>query len=183
MEAVQTQLLYLRHVLEIKASDAALYQKTSKGKIFTLEEKVIHLKVLIKENEHVIIGNQQTSTSQRKKLLTSDERQSRFESEKLKVFEKVNHGRMQQKMKRSKEEFDMLCSDPSKLIGRRFQHKIQESADDFAAWYAGTVKGIDSNGQNPIKTMFDLTYDQDGDDEIFTFPLLAHLKKEDVILN
>lgn len=73
----------------------------------------------------------------------------------------------------------MLCSDPSNLIGRHFQHKIQESADDFAAWYKGTVKGIDtSNVQNPTKTVYDLTYDQGGDDEIFTFPLLlAHVKK------
>ena len=109
MEAVQTQLLYLRHVLEIKAKDAVLYQKTSKGKIFTLEEKVVHLKMLIEEKEHVIIGNQQATTSQKKKLPASDERQTRFETKKLKVFEKVNHGRMQQKMKRSKEEFDMLC--------------------------------------------------------------------------
>ncbi len=91
---------------------------------------------------------------------------------------------MQQKMKRSKEEFEVICSDPSKLIGRRFQYKIRESADDFAAWYAGTVKGIDSsNVQNPTKTMYDLTYDQDGDDEICTFPLLAHLKKRGLILD
>ncbi len=59
MEAVQTQLLYQRHVLEIKAKDAILYQKTSKGKIFTFEQKATHLKVLIKESEHIIVGNQQ----------------------------------------------------------------------------------------------------------------------------
>ena len=93
IEAVQTQLLYLRHVLEIKAKYAVLYQKTSKGKIFNLEEKVTHLKVLIKENEHVIVGNQQASTSLGKKLLTIDERESRFETEKLKVFDKVKHQR------------------------------------------------------------------------------------------
>lgn len=53
--------------------------------------------MLIKENEHVIVGNQQASTSQGKKLLTSDERQSRFETEKLKVFEKVKHGECNKK--------------------------------------------------------------------------------------
>ncbi len=88
MEAVQAQLLYLRHVLDIKAKEAILYQKTSKGKTFSLDQKVAHLKTLIAENEYAIAGNRQASTSQGSKLIARDERQSRIENQKLKVSKK-----------------------------------------------------------------------------------------------
>ena len=68
------------------------------------------------------------------------------------------------------------------LLGRRFKHNIKETADDAPQWFDGTVKRIDKITDDRLKTRYFVAYDLDGDEELFSMPLLQELKRGDLVI-
>ena len=76
----------------------------------------------------------------------------------------------------------MYLENPEQLVGHRFKHKIKQTKDDVAEWFDGTVKSVDKIPNDKLKTKYLVTYDLDGDEEMFSMPLLIDLKRGDLVL-
>ena len=68
-----------------------------------------------------------------------------------------------------------MQENPEKLVGKRIKHKVQETAEDSPKWFDATVSRIDAPSKYTLKTSYELTYDIDGEDKKYLFPLLTEL--------
>ena len=77
----------------------------------------------------------------------------------------------------------LLC--PEKLVSCRIKHKVQETEDNrpIPEWFDSTVIKIEEiNTKFPSKTLFEVQHDVDGEGVSYDFPLLAELKKGNLII-
>ena len=96
---------------------------------------------------------------------------------------RLKEARLKRKSIKSKELLDSLLQNPEGLIEKRIKHKIQETKEDIPEWYDGIVIRIDKLHQNSnLKTTFEMTYDIDGPEQIYSFPLLTYLKNRTLIV-
>ena len=68
-------------------------------------------------------------------------------------------------------------------MGKKIKHRIQETEDDLAEWYDANIIRIDKEQiSDSIRTTFDIYYDTDSKDQVFTFPLIKDLKRGHLII-
>ena len=89
---------------------------------------------------------------------------------------------MKRKSKASKTKLDLYLNDPSLLVGKRIKHLVQEDKNSKPEWYDATVTKIEKTNENPIKTVFEIIYDVDGEDEQFNYPLLTDLNNKKLVI-
>ena len=77
---------------------------------------------------------------------------------------------------------DSFLQYPNDFVGKRIVHKVQETEEDIPEWYDATVKGIETLSKEPIRTVYEISYDIDRLDKTFLFPLLHDLKKDKLIV-
>ena len=77
---------------------------------------------------------------------------------------------------------DSFLQNPNDFVGKRIVHQVQETEEDIPEWYDATVKGIETLSKEPIGTVYEISYDIDGPDKTFLFPLLRDLKKGNLIV-
>lgn len=69
------------------------------------------------------------------------------------------------------------------LIGKRIKHsRVQESTEEDPECYDASVPGIEKSINEPMRKIYEICYDIDGEDNKFCFPLLKDLKKGDLII-
>ena len=89
---------------------------------------------------------------------------------------------MKRKSSKSKEWLDKLINNPELFVGKRIMHKVQEDEEDIPELYDATVVRIEKGLKDRLRTMFEITYDIDGPDAKFSFPLISELKKRNLIM-
>ena len=110
-------------------------------------------------------------------------RNDELEAQKVKLFEKLKEARVKRKSKKSKNLLEDILLCPEKLVACRIKHKVPETGDDIPEWFDGTVIKIEKiNTKFPSKTLFEVQYDVDGEGVSHDFPLLAELKKGNLII-
>ena len=69
---------------------------------------------------------------------------------------------------------------PEKLVGKHIQHKCVDG--NTVVWFGGTVTGIKTVKPDPVKTEFNVIYDEEPEATWF-FPLLSDMKKGDLLVD
>lgn len=147
--------------------------------VFSLEEMKSHLREIIHLNN---LADKSTSSSSEPHLSMRKDWEDRLTEEKNKVSKKLTIARTKKDVQSSQSLLGAYVENPMLLLGRRFKHKIKETADDAPQWFDGTVKRIDKLLDNKLKTRYFVTYDLDGDEELFSMPLLQDLKRGDLVI-
>ena len=93
-----------------------------------------------------------------------------------------HEARMKRKSKASKTKLDLYLKDPSLLVGKRIKHLVQDDKNSKPEWYDATVTKIEKTNENPIKIVFEIIYDIDGEDEQFNYPLLTDLNNKKLVI-
>lgn len=101
--------------------------------------------------------------------------------EKQNLAANFSAARTKQNIQSSQSFLNTYLKYPQQLVGQRFKHNITETPEDAAQWYDGTVKSVDKQLEDKIKTTYFVTYDVDGDEEFFSMPLLQDLKRGDLV--
>ncbi len=198
MTKLYAQLQFHHLVLNSKADEGYFFQKShtvNRRKIeFTSYDMMKHLISVI--NQNITIADPAILkfflSAAEKQKDKSKEPVSRVLPEKMRIpevqkqkeeFAKiVKEARIKRKTKKSKESLKELLEDPTLLIGKRIKHRNQESTEEDPEWYDASVLAIDKSTNEPMRTIYELCYDIDGQDSRFSFPLLNDLKKGDLII-
>ena len=68
-------------------------------------------------------------------------------------------------------------------MGKKVKHRKEETEDDLAEWYdANIIRIHEEQISDSIRMTFDIYYDIDGKDQVFTFPLIKDLKMGPLII-
>ncbi len=106
-----------------------------------------------------------------------------LKKQKDKLFQRLKAASMKPSADSSKRCLNDYLKDADLLVGKRVKHKVQETYDEIPEWFGATVLKIDECcNHDTLKTKYDLYYNVDGKDILYTFPLLADLKKGNLII-
>ena len=111
------------------------------------------------------------------KLKSSSEREEEFKKQKQGIFYKLKAASMKRSADKSKRTLDDYIKNVNLLVGKRIKHKVQETSEEIPEWFDATVIRIDKLSKELIQTRYDIYYDVDGENTIYSFPLLTDLKR------
>ena len=112
-----------------------------------------------------------------------DERDIHFQTEKAKLYARLQEARRRRLILNQKEKLPELLLDPKKLVGKRIKHRVVEESEDDSFWCDGNVLEItEENNDTPAKTQYRIHYDIEPPELTWTFPLLVDLKKGDLVV-
>lgn len=115
-------------------------------------------------------------------LKSSSERDEEFKKQKEGMFYKLKAASMKRSADKSKRTLDYYIMDVNLLVGKKVKHKVQETSEEIPEWFDATVLRIDRLSKELIQTRYDIYYDVDGQDTIYSFPLLTDLKRGNLII-
>ncbi len=115
-------------------------------------------------------------------IVSKEKRKEIVEQQKCNPSDKIKEARIKRQSSKSKDMLEFLLKFPAELVGKRIKHKVQETKDDIPDWFDAKVKQIETEKNDTIKTMYDIYYDEDGADILFTYPLLNELKKGNIMI-
>lgn len=177
-DAVVTQLQFRKSVLNSKGSKH-LFQQSSKGKTFCVQEMINNLKAVIEINQ-----DENMPECVEPKLFYKNTEEARNEIQYLKrsLNQKIEENRKKILITQQKDLLPNFLSNPNTLVGKRVKHKCRDPVTKIVEWFTGTVKNIQCQNENPFKIEFNIHYDDDNDDDDWCFPLLKDMQNGDVII-
>ena len=116
------------------------------------------------------------------KLKSTSEIEEEFKKQKQGIFYKLKAASMKRSADKSKRTLDDYIKNVNLLVGKRIKHKVQETSEEIPEWFDATVIRIDKRSKELIQTRYDIYYDVDGEDTIYSFPLLTDLKRGNLII-
>ena len=192
IEVLYTQLQYHHIVLLSFAPESYYFQKSrsEKGRKidFTCDTMEKHLLKIISLNmekfgEPSLEDNVENPVAVPVYTIAPAEKRQEITAKQKESFEYIlKEARSKRKSNRSKLFLDSFLQNPNDFVGKRIVHKVQETEEDIPEWYDATVKGIETLSKEPIGTVYEISYDIDGPDKTFLFPLLRDLKKGNLIV-
>ena len=193
-DALFTQLQFHQLVLNSNAPKSYFFQKshTEKGKKvdFRVDDMTRHLIEIVKLNLSDIPASDNfaeiidDAVEEKTVLLYEQEgRLEKIQRQKKDLLERLRGARIKRGTSKAKEKLTEILANPSLLVGKKIKHRIQETEDDLAEWYDANIIRIDEEQiSDSIRTTFDIYYDIDGKDQVFTFPLIKDLKRGHLII-
>ena len=178
------QLRFLQLVLK-STGQRSLFNKTKVvgGKRVALnsDELKANLEEVIRLNPgSTAFGDNEEASG---RVRPRDERDIHFQTEKAKLYARLQEARRRRLILNQKEKLPELLLDPKKLVGKRIKHRVVEESEDDSFWCDGNVLEItEENNDTPAKTQYRIHYDIEPSKLTWTFPLLLDLKKGDLIV-
>lgn len=98
---------------------------------------------------------------------------------KQKLNKELLKGRERRKVENQKKLLPIYIESPEKLVGMKVEHKCVDAEKEF--WFPAKVTGIKSLKTNPLKTEYNIIYDENPEETWF-FPLLTDMKNGDLVV-
>jgi E1A/CREB-binding protein len=175
-EAILAQLKFHLIVLQSRGRKE-LFQKTSKGKTFSVQDLLSHLKEILVSNPTADITNKSKEQTLTYKPDTTLSAEHLHQKKILAV--KLKEARRKRLANQQKIKLPDLISNPQSLVGKDVSHCCKEN--QVTDWFNGKVKGIWQNKEDAIKTEYIISYNETPDEE-WHMPLLVDLSHGDLII-
>ncbi|ELU15832.1 hypothetical protein CAPTEDRAFT_210245 [Capitella teleta] len=172
--ALLVQIRFHKEVLHSKG-DRILFQETSHGLTFSDERLLENLKEILMQNDMAVCDHIPTGLSYKNESDWSEG----LSQKKRALAAKLEKARSLRQAQKSKKRLPDFLSAPESLVDCCVMHQCNEPGQE-ADWFKAKVLSVFKPSKNPLKFEFSVQYDVD--DEIYYFPLLADLKKGDLIV-
>ena len=177
VNALHIQLKFHQAVLQSKGQ-RELFQKTSKGKNFTVQQLRDNLLQVLKDNPTADIVSRTNNDLQFKATADMNDHHS---TQKRILGEKLREARLKRQAHQQKEQLPEYIKNPQSLVGKHVLHCCRESGENQSSWFGATVTGLWQIKRDTVKTEYKILYDESSDDE-WHMPLLCDLEKGDLII-
>ena len=159
-----------------------LFQQSSKGKKYTLEELRSNLEQVLKLK---VDAPSETAEKNVPHVRSQEERSKLIGECKQEMFKKVREDRHKILIEKQKDKLPAFLKTPKDLIGKKVKHKcyVDVNGKRETLWYDAVVDLIRDSAEIPLKREYYLIYDDDEEDVYWHFPLLMDLKKGDLIID
>lgn len=183
--ALHSQLQFIQRILKCKGPSKEHFQLSTQGRQFTKEELHSHLKEVVVFNNLQSNANQDTEdlaaraqTQEEKTQQSAEEMLDSYTRQKQRMLLKIDGEKKKRAADNSKALLEQFTKDPNHLVDKNIEHLFIVAGNK--RWFAGRVLRIVQNKTNPLHTIYSVDYDEEDEEE--HYPLLADLKKGELII-
>ena len=174
-DALWKQIRFHKNVIQAKGPRILFQETVNKMRLSTekMQENLVQILTLnsqeVEETEVKLTYNDtnvaKDSISEKKQMLSK----------------KIADARRQRQIKQQQTHLSDFVLDNELLVGKRISHKCRDPDTHEIEWFDGTVIGIHRKAKDPLKTYFDIRYDETPD-EMWDFPVLLDFRNGDLML-
>lgn len=172
-DALVAQLQFRKNILSSKGPKN-IFQQSSKGVVYSIEDLEHNLVKVMQINEHL----EEVSENSKLSYHPLSQVEQKFNESKTNLAERLKENRRKITIKQQSLLLPSFIESPSKLVGKKILHKLKDQTSNEVCWYKGEVLCV--KRLNGRMTKYECLYE--GDMEACEFPLLIDFQKGEIII-
>lgn len=172
-DALVAQLQFRKNILSSKGPKN-IFQQSSKGVMYSIEDLEHNLVKVMQINEHL----KEVSENSKLSYHPLSQVEQKFNESKTNLAERLKENRRKITVKQQSLLLPSFIESPSKLVGKTILHKLKDQTSNEVCWYKGEVLCV--KRLNGRMTKYECLYE--GDMEACEFPLLIDFQKGEIII-